>query len=385
MTDAQTTPRGVIAAFATPLFLGMAPIFGKMAIEAGADPFGVAALRTLVAILLLWALYIVFFRRFIFIYPAGLLGCVVIGAVNGIGSLFYYGGLGLLDASLAQLLNGMYLVFAVLLTRIGGQRLDTRTIIRVLLALGALLLLTGLGKGPINWLGVGLMLGAALMFAGTVILSQVVLYEMPAPTVTLYVLTTMCVLVLMVWLAIGTPYSGAVDPLAVVGPVIALGLTTALARLAMFASVKFMGSMQTAIMALAEIGVALALAFAVLGERLTNGQMIGVGLLVVSMLLVRGKDLLPGRVFNPGRLLMENLAAQQFQWIAFHRAFARGDPDLENDAVGKLSTQELHAIRDMLGVDGRPLDPFPINPAGEYSVDLSVFVDQDDTRPNERR
>jgi hypothetical protein len=66
---------------------------------------------------------------------------------------------------------------------------------RVLLALLALLILTGFGDNRVDWLGVGLMLGSALMFAGTVILSQYVLYEMPSPTVTLYVLTTMAVIV----------------------------------------------------------------------------------------------------------------------------------------------------------------------------------------------
>src|SRR5690606_35675258 len=109
-----------------------------------------------------WVVYALFFRRFIYIYPAGLMGCVVIGAVNGIGSLFYYGGLGMLDASLAQLLNGMYLVFAVLLVRFSGERLDQRTIIRVSLSLVALLILTGAGDKPVEWLGVGLMLGNAL-------------------------------------------------------------------------------------------------------------------------------------------------------------------------------------------------------------------------------
>src|SRR5688572_10606815 len=183
------TAHGVAATLATPLFLGMAPIFGKLAI-AHADPFTVAALRTVVAVGLLWISYGLFFRRYIFIYPAGLLGCVVIGVINGIGSLFYYSGLHYLDASLVQLINGSYLAFAILLSRIGGQKADARTLIRVLLTIIALIMVTGLSAERINWTGIGLMLGNALMFAGTVILSQYVLYEMPAPTAALYVVTT---------------------------------------------------------------------------------------------------------------------------------------------------------------------------------------------------
>src|SRR5215813_13913888 len=124
MADKQISLQGVIATFSTPLLLGVAPIFGKAAIGAGADAFTVAALRTIVAVALLWGAYSLFFRRYIFIYPAGLLGCVVIGFINGIGSLFYYGGLQYLDASMVQLMNGSYLAFAIILSRIGGQKAD---------------------------------------------------------------------------------------------------------------------------------------------------------------------------------------------------------------------------------------------------------------------
>lgn len=372
MNERRIPLGGVAAAFMTPIFLGMAPIFGKMAIRAGADPFSVAALRTAVAVLLLWGVYLILFRRYIYIYPAGLFGCVVIGAVNGIGSLFYYGGLGLLDASLTQLLNGMYLVFAVLLVRLSGERLDGRTSMRVVLALLALLILTGFGDNGVDWLGVGLMLGSALMFAGTVILSRYVLWEMPSPTVTLYVLTTMAVIVVMVWLTTSAQ-NAAVMLEAALSPIMLLGVTTALSRLAMFAGVKFLGGLQTAVLAITEIGVALALAFVLLGERLTAGQWIGVGLLVASILLVRASDL-TSNAFNPGKLLVANISSQQFQWIAFHRAFAKGDPDKEEDVMSKVTTLELEAIRTMMGAQDGPMDPYPINPTAHYSVDLTVFL-----------
>ena len=157
-------------------------------------------------------------------------------------------------------------------------------------------------------------------------------------------------------------------------PIFILGVTTALSRLAMFAGVKILGSMQTAILAITEIGMALALAFVLLDERLTVEQWVGVGLLGSSILLVRGSDLLP-RKFNPGQLLMANISSQQFQWIAFHRAFGKDDEnaDEETSIMATVTTQEMQAIRDMMGADTGPMDPFPINPAGEYSIDLSIF------------
>jgi drug/metabolite transporter (DMT)-like permease len=354
----KSNARGVIAAFMTPIFLGMAPIFGKLAINAGADSFTVAAWRTIVSVLLLWILYALFLRRYIYIYPAGLLGCVVIGIVNGIGSLFYYGGLGLLDASLGQLLNGTYLIFVVLLERIGGERLEPRLIVRIALTSVALIILTGFGSKPINWLGVGLMLANAIMFAGTFILSQYVLYEMPAPTVALYVLTTMAVLVTMVWVAVGKPMTPQVAAMAI-QPIFILGVTTAAARLSLFSGVKFLGSLQTAILALAEIGVALALAFFVLGDRLTGPQLIGVGVLITSILLIRPKDMLP-RGINPNRLI-SNIADLQYQWIAFDQAFGKKKDNPEDDTELRLTTTEMAMIRRMMGVERGPVTPISLD------------------------
>lgn len=349
----------IVVALSTPMFLGMAPIFGKWAINAHADAFTVAALRTVVAVALMWVVYILFFRKYIYIYPAGLLGCIVIGAINGIGSLFYYGGLSMLNASLAQLLNGMYLAFAVLLSLMAGQKLNRRTLIRVTLAMVALVIITGGAGLDVNWMGVGLMLGNALMFAGTVILSQYVLFEMPAPTVTLYMLTTMGVVVSMVWLAVGQRPTLEVLEVAA-PPIIILGVTTALARLAMFAGVKFLGGMQTAVLAITEIGVSLTLAFIFLHDRLTLAQWIGVGFLSSSILLIRPRDLLP-HGFNPNALIVANMASIQFQRIAFHRAFGTHENDNEMGTMGAITTQELQAIQRMMGARSGGIDPFPIN------------------------
>src|SRR5258708_10501676 len=168
-----------------PIFMGMAAVLVKLAYLGGSDPFTVAATRTVVAAVFLWAVYLLCGRRYIYIYAVGLLGCVVVGAVNGIGSLFYYNGLHYLSASMVQLLNATYLVFVVILARLGGHPLTMRTIIRASLALVAVALLTGGIAGEISWLGVGLIVGNAILFAGPLRLNQRGFYEVPLPTVTL--------------------------------------------------------------------------------------------------------------------------------------------------------------------------------------------------------
>ncbi len=337
--------------FLSPVFLGMAPLFGKLAYQGGADPFTVAAVRTVIAAAILWALYLAFWRRYIYIYPAGLLGCLVVGTVNGIGSLMYYMGLNYLDASLTQLLNGMYIVFAVLLARMGGQHITYRTRLRVALALIALLLLTGMSSGSLNWLGIGLMLGNALMFAGTMLLSQRVLYEMPAQTMTLYVLTTMAVIVTMARLAYGI-----VDPVWTISgsamtAIVALAASTTLARLTMFLGVKTLGGLQTALIAMTEIGLSLMLAFFFLGERLSGIQWVGVAFLASGILMMRNEENPKG--VAPSATPLPNMAGLSlFHQMAFDQAFG-------NDEVA-LTPDELEAIRRMMGAAAN--QPAPAKP-----------------------
>ena len=331
---------GVLLPFLSPVFLGMAPLFGKLAYQSGSDPFTVAAVRTVIAAAILWVIYLVVMRRYIYIYPAGLLGCLVIGTVNGLGSLMYYTGLSMLDASLAQLLNGMYLVFVMGLARMAGQQMTYKTTGRVGLALVALLLLTGASAGHMNWLGVGLMLGNALMFAGTMLLSQRVLYEMPAPTVTLYVLSTMAVIVVMARIAYGfTTPAWAISQDAL-GAIVLLGASTALARLTMFVGVKQLGSLQTALIAMTEIGVSLMLAFVFLGDRLTAPQWIGVGFLLAGILIMR-KDENPRGVARDATSLPNMAGLTLFHQMAFDQAFGKNG--------GGVSPEELEAIRRMMG------------------------------------
>lgn len=357
MTEADHDRRNkLIAALLSPVFLGMAPVFGKLALIGGSDPFTVAAVRTTLAALLLWAIYGIFWRQYTYIYTAGFLGCAVVGGINGIGSLMYYNGLYRLDASTSQLLNGMYLVFVVLLARLGGQSFSWRTGLRIAVALLGLLLVTGGVRGEANWLGVGFMLGNALLFAGTVVLSQRVLWEMPAQTVTLYVMTVMAIVVVMARVAYDfhwLPQSA--DAL---WAILALAISTALSRLTLFAGIKNLGSLQTTLLAITELAVAVTLSFVLIGERFTPLQWIGVAAFVISLLLQENTHHAHGpRGANP----MPNMAGIVFQQIAFTRAFG----------ITNMSQTELDDIRRVMGVEGPlpsepPLD-FPDTPEAAVS------------------
>jgi len=99
--------RGVSSGLLASFLLGWAPILGKFAYRAGVGPMMLASLRTLMAAVLLWVVYLVFWRERIRIPVRAVLSCLLVGAINGIGSLFYYNGLSSLDASRAALLGSM--------------------------------------------------------------------------------------------------------------------------------------------------------------------------------------------------------------------------------------------------------------------------------------
>jgi uncharacterized membrane protein len=174
------------------------------------------------------------------------------------------------------------------------------------------------------------MLGNALLFAGTVILSQRVLWEMPAQTVTLYVITVMALIVVMARIAYDIRWLPQQSD--AMWAILSLAMTTALSRLTLFAGVKNLGSLQATLLAIAELAVAVSLSFLFLDESLTLIQWVGVAALIVSVLM-------QGAAYSKnaprGAIPMPNMAGIAFQQIAFTHAFGESG----------ISQDELDAIR----------------------------------------
>ncbi|MEW5872415.1 MAG: DMT family transporter [Chloroflexota bacterium] len=302
--------KGVYAALASAFFLGMAPIFGKQAILLGIPPLAVVALRTLLAALLLFAMMLIFYRPFLFIYPAGLLGCLLAGWVNGLGSLFYFSALGRIGAGVGQLLYSLYPLFLVLWLALDNQPPSRLTIVRLLLALPAIYLLTRGKDQHIDLLGVLLMLVASALYALHLPINQRVLLDMPAPTVTLYTLLSMSAIVVPTFLFSGSlnanMLSAAPSPASTwmhyAWPVLGLGLVTFLSRLTLFLGVKHLGGMQTALLGLSEVLVTVFFAHFWLGERFTTFQWTGAVLLILSLALV-GLEKSPPKKLTTGGFL----------------------------------------------------------------------------------
>ncbi len=264
--------------------MGMTPVFGKIAILSGASPLAVVALRTSLAALLLLCVLLLYNRRYLYIYPAGLLGCLLAGWTNGLGSLFYYSALARMDASVGHLLYSFYPLFLLIWLSLDHQPANKLTLFRLLFVLPAVYLLTQTSAGQVDLIGLGQMLIAAALYALHIPINQRVLYEMPAPTVTFYTLLSMSAVVVPVYLFSGTGDLPAGYQVWL--PILGLTLVTFFSRLALFLGVKHLGGMQTALLGLSELLVAVFFAYLWLGERFSLSQWMGAILLVISLLMV---------------------------------------------------------------------------------------------------
>ena len=277
--------QGIYAALSSALLIGLAPVFGKAAMGPGEfSPYAVVALRTVMAALLLVFLIAVFKRQFLYIYPAGLIGCLMAGGLNGTGSIFYYVGLSRLNASVAQMLYALYPFFVAFWLQLDGQSPSRLTIIRIIIACFSAFLLTRVGaENSIDLLGVAFMLVSAALYALHLPVNQRVLFDVPAPTVTVYTLLSMSAIVVPAYFIFDRSVPTVSAPWL---PVIGLTAVTFFSRLMLFLGVKNIGGMQTALLGLAELLVAITFSYLLLGETLTLWQWVGTAGLGASLLLV---------------------------------------------------------------------------------------------------
>lgn len=275
---------GILAALSSSVFLGFTPIFGKLAINFGFSPLAVVALRTSMAAGLILIIFLVFYRSYLYIFPIGLVGCFLAGLINGMGSILYYLALDRLTASVGQMLYSIYPFFVAIWLMLDHQMPSRLTLWRICLATLAILLLTSFPSKPVDPIGVAMMLGAAALYALHLPINQRVLYEVPAPTVTLYTLLAMSAVVVPSFFIFNPRWPSFDLPW---WPVVGLTLVTSMSRLSLFLGVKHIGGMQTALLGLSELLITILFSYLWLHESLLGIQWLGAIGLMLSLLLVR--------------------------------------------------------------------------------------------------
>lgn len=291
----RTITRGLLVVFVASLGYGALPIFAKLAFAEGVEVLPLLAWRFLLGSGLLW-IFVLATRR-----PRPprerLIALGLLGLVYASNAVCYMLGLDRLPASVATLVLFTYPAMTVLLARFWvGERLTPRRVTALGLATAGCTLTVGTGLEGGDPFGVGLILLAVVCLAGWIVRSHGVFAGLPPVSATAAVLTVTALAISLAGLATGgirVPLAPA--PLLLIG---AIGLfSTAIPITAFLIGIQWIGPARAATAATMEPAVTLALAAAVLGDRLSAGQWLGALLILGGVLWLR---LEPPRSNLPG-------------------------------------------------------------------------------------
>jgi len=269
--------RGLGLVVVSTLAYGVQPIFGKIAYAAGVEPLSLLAWRYLIASALL---------SLIERGPRPPLGerlrLWAIGSIFVGNSVAYFVALRQLPASVNELLMFTYPVLVALLAALSGvERLTWRSLLAALAAFAGCALTTGgfrLSAGlPAR--GVAWALAAAVIYALYVVVSSRFGGGASARTLVLH-LTQAAALICSVVALAGPGLALPLDPRAWLSVIAIAVVSTVVAMIAFLAGMAIVGPSRASVLSSLEVLVALALAFLLLGERLTLPQWAGAALIV---------------------------------------------------------------------------------------------------------
>lgn len=261
--------------FATPL--------ARAAILLGIAPSALLAIRLTMTTLLLFGTIVLGDAARLRIDRRGLGLCMLAGVANGLGMLAYFSSLTRISGSIASMIFSLSPLVVLALLALRGEKFTIRNIARLALGLGGVYLLIGPG-GNVDFTGALLALAAVFTVPFQIVIMQWFLGDYDARTVTLYMVGTIMVIAVGAWLIEGAEWR---DP----GwqgwaLVIALAVvSTYLARLMLFVSVRKIGGGQTGLLAPLETLFTVVWSILFLHERLMPLQWIGSSLIVLGAAL----------------------------------------------------------------------------------------------------
>ncbi|AGB17597.1 putative permease, DMT superfamily [Halovivax ruber XH-70] len=283
--DEETVGIGLVLTAA--IGFGTLGVLGILAADAGLSIPSVLALRFAIASILLWT--ILWYRgRLRLLRGRTLAVALGLGAVGyAAQSGLYFLGLEFMTAGLVGIVLFTYPAFVVgfvLLTHPGRV---TATLLAALgCSLGGVALITGADPAGADPRGVLVVLGAAIVYSGYILVSQRALASVDAETLTAFVLPAAAASFVAFGLATDTLAAPANATAWGVSIAIAV-VATAIPVLAFFAGLERIGASRASIVSAAEPAVTVALGAAVLGEPITVVTLLGGALVVVGVVFVQ--------------------------------------------------------------------------------------------------
>ena len=278
---------------------GTLGIFGRLASDAGADTattllvrFGLAAL-VFAAVLLRtgrWRALRGLSRRVV------LTGLALGAAGYSLQSGLYFAAIGRLDVSLVALLLYTYPAFVTIAALALGRLAPSPRIAAALTlaSAGLVLVLVAAGTGAFDVTGALMAIGASLTYTTYILVSDGIVGAVDPFALALLVLTGATVSFSVAGLATGS-IDFALPAEAWLWLVLIALVSTVVAVSAFFAGLRRVGPSEAAILSTFEPPVTVALAFAVLGERLSVVQLAGGALVLAAVVLLQ----LPARRAAP--------------------------------------------------------------------------------------
>jgi drug/metabolite transporter (DMT)-like permease len=270
---------GYILAISGGAFSSIAPALVKIGVTSQVEPIPLLVYRFLVSVLVFWVISPFLFPKSIRISWRALKSCALVASSNTISLYAFYLAVARIDASLVLMIFSFYPLAALVFLSLRKEPINLRQILILILGLAGVYLLLD-AAGPTDWIGIALALLIPVFYALHLVLIHWRLSDTAPQTIALYTITLMALFITVISMPLGLGRSS----LNITGWIVILItalISTVLARLATFASIRFIGSGNVALFGPLEILIGLIWAYFLLGERLTPIQWVG-GLLVVS-------------------------------------------------------------------------------------------------------
>jgi len=282
----------VLGLFAVAVTLGAGHVCARLAFANGVNVLTAATFRSICAALLL-ALLLRLRRTAVLPLPTEFRGMALLGLLIAAQTVLVQLAVSLMPVTFAILFFYTYPFFTGLAAALlGDERFTWRLGLALAAAFAGLALVLGVGAQPPHPAGLAAAIGAALAFAGAVVLTPKLAPGLAAPLRTFYMVATTAA----IFLAVAAATRNVAPPdsssgwlgLAGLGVLYAAGIT------GLFLLLPLLGPVRSSVVLNLEPVAVAVIAWAALGEALTPAQLIGALVVIAAVIFFQGTA--PSRV-----------------------------------------------------------------------------------------
>ena len=277
------------------LFVGsIGPTVGRAAFNMGVHPSAFTTGRTIFSFALLAMVLAITAPRQFRIDRHGLYFSVLAGLLDGFAVLAYFWGLLRVSASVSQILISINPLFVLFFLALRGEKFTFRNVVRLALSIVGIYLLVGPGGHVDGW-GVFLILFAAFIYAGHLVVTQWFLRDYDPWQVTFYQFAGAVLAIGAFGLLQGIEWD-VPEPVGwiFIGAIVLIALTT---RIAAIKAIQYLGSGQLALLWPLSLLLTIFWSMLFLSEQLSAIQWFG-GLMIITSALLASRRIRRVRGFR---------------------------------------------------------------------------------------